>query len=266
MATSQTVERSPDGKDGGGCARLEVLAGADLAIGHRTADRRQNVGDRINPLRAFERADLGLGPAQDAQPAAHRGERRFGRAQIALGRGQVGLALLPVLQRGRFALIQAVFALLVGLGQLELRARGIQRAGRTDKVVLRLCEFCRVDGEQAVAALDLVAEFGDDSRDPAGIGRKHGRRLVAVDGNLAVRKLLGAKTHFDHRRELELRQLRRRRFERAGGRRRRFRRSAGGFGKDAHARMAEPQRGNDGDGRDGDNGDLRARRQRACRG
>ena len=52
--------------------------------------------------------------------------------------------------------------------------------------MVALDEFAGFDGEQGGAALDKVTGLGDQASDTAGIGRRHRRRGVLIDGNLAV--------------------------------------------------------------------------------
>ena len=56
----------------------------------------------------FERGDLVVALAEDAQPVAHRGERDIGAAQGVLRGRQIGLALLPILERAAIGEIQLV--------------------------------------------------------------------------------------------------------------------------------------------------------------
>ena len=79
--------------------------------------------------------------------------------------GEVGLALLPILERPAFRQIQLVCPLLVNfrLGKLDTRRPVSGDSG--NEVVCRLDEFGRFEGEKRRAAFDLVAELGNQAGD-----------------------------------------------------------------------------------------------------
>ena len=79
--------------------------------------------------------------------------------------GEVGLALLPILERPAFCQVQFVGALFVDfrLGKLGMRRPLSGDSG--NEVVCRLDEFGRFEGEKRRAAFDLVAELGNQAGD-----------------------------------------------------------------------------------------------------
>jgi hypothetical protein len=173
----------------------------------------------VDPLarRAFESGNLVAALAEDAQPVADRGERDLAGTQVGLGGDEVGLALLPILERGTLCQIEVVLPPFGRLREFELRAHRIERRERRDQIVLRLHEFARRDRHQRRALLDLVAEPGDVPHDAAGIRGKDRRRQIVVERDIALGDGLGAKFLFDDRRRLDLRPFLYGRCERAAG-------------------------------------------------
>ena len=82
--------------------------------------------------------------------------------------------------------------LLDDLREIELRARLVEGGDRGDEIGLRLHHLRAVDLEQRIAALDVVADLGDQPDDAAGERRQHDRAGVLVEGDLADRGLLHA--------------------------------------------------------------------------
>ena len=80
---------------------VDILADPDLALGDGAADRRRHRRHRIEFLRRlrFERSDLLVSFAKYAQPAAHRVQGDLVGADGILGGDQIGLGLLPILER-----------------------------------------------------------------------------------------------------------------------------------------------------------------------
>ena len=76
-----------------------------------------------------------------------------------------------------------------------------------DEIVLRLHHFRAVDLEQRIAALDLVADLGDQPGHAAGERRQHGGAGVLVVGDLADGELLDAKGIELHLHDAELMHL-----------------------------------------------------------
>ncbi len=100
-----------------------------------------------------------------------------------------------------------MLALLVGLGQLQLRTRRVERRERGHQIVLRLHHFTRLHRHQRVPRLHRVAELRDDARHPPGEGREHRRRRILVDRDVAVGDLLAAERVGLDRHDLQPRPL-----------------------------------------------------------
>ncbi len=102
-------------------------------------------GFRVHLAGGFERIDLGVALAEDAEPVARRGKRHLAGAEIVARAGKIALRLLPVLEGPGLGEIEIMLAPLVGLGEDKLRALlGDLRAGG-DEVVLPLHELARFD-------------------------------------------------------------------------------------------------------------------------
>ena len=112
LATNQTFDRSPIMIDRAlrpGRGADDVLPQPDLPLHDGAADRRANhvsASSQQDVGRRFDRVDVGVGFAQNAQPVAHRGKRDRRGVHPALRRGEVDLRLLPVFQRGALSQIQ----------------------------------------------------------------------------------------------------------------------------------------------------------------
>ncbi len=172
------------------------------------ADRRVHDGLRTDAVGLLKFVDLLVRAAEDAQPVAHRRQRDFGRAQVALRADEIGLRLFEVLQRAAADRLEFALPLLGSLRQHQARARLVDGGDRSDEIVVALDELTGFDGEQRRATLDQVARLGDEPADPAGIGRKDRGRGVFVDGDPAVGCALVAEGDLTHGGELEARPLR----------------------------------------------------------
>ena len=75
-----------------------------------------------------------------------------GHVQIVLRPDELGLRLLPVLQRARLAFVETAVAPLDDRRQVELRAGLVQRGGGGKEIILRLHDLRAVDLEQRGAA------------------------------------------------------------------------------------------------------------------
>ena len=116
--------------------------------------------------------DFRIGATKDAQADAGGFERCVGRPHVALGGGELRLGLLQILERGGLAFIEIAGALLDNLRQVELGARLVSCALGGDELVLRRHLLGAVDLQQRIAALDLIADLGDQAGDPAGERRQ----------------------------------------------------------------------------------------------
>src|SRR5262249_31290294 len=110
-----------------------------------------------------------------------------------LRRHEVGLRLLPILQRAALRVVEFVRSLFVDLRLRELRARCLEGSDRGDQVVHHLHEFGRLDGEERRARGNDITEFGDKPGDTPRIGREDRRVEVVVDRDVAFRHPLRAK-------------------------------------------------------------------------
>ena len=140
----------------------------------------------------LEAGDLVGGQPEDAQPVARRVDRGHGGAQVLLRRVELGLRLLPVLQRARLALVEALVARLVEGDEREFRARPVARRDRGEEIVLRRDDLGAVDLEQRRALADPLAEPRHQAGHPAGERRQHDRADVLVVGDLADREFFQA--------------------------------------------------------------------------
>ena len=132
------------------------------------------IGDRALDLPLLLQAgDLLRGQPEDAQPVARRIDRGLGGAQVVLRRVELGLRLLPVLQRAGLAFVQALVARLVEGGEGELCARLVGRRDGGEEIVLRLDDLGAVDLEERRALADPLAEPRDQPGHPAGERRQH---------------------------------------------------------------------------------------------
>ena len=116
---------------------------------------------------------------------------------------EIGLALLPILQRAALRQIEVVRAPLVGLrlGQLSLcRAR---RGQRRDQIVLRLYKLAGLDRKERSSLLDHIAEPGDEADDPPRVRGKDRRRQIVVNRNIAFRDAFGMESQQRHGRYLQ---------------------------------------------------------------
>ena len=138
----------------------------------------------------LEFQDFRIGAAKDAQTDAGGFERRVGRAHVVLGGGELRLGLLQFLERGSLALIEIADALLDDLRQIELGARLVSGGLGGDEFVLRRHLLGAVDFQQRIAALDLVADLGDQPGDPAGERRQNDRAGIFVERDLTDRRSL----------------------------------------------------------------------------
>ena len=138
----------------------------------------------------LELRDFRIGAAEDAQPDAGGFERGVGRAHVVLGGGELRLGLLQFLERGSLAFIEIASALLGDLRQIELRARLVSGGLRRDEFVLRRHLLRAVDFQQRIAALDLIADLGDQAGHPAGERRQHDRAGILIERDLADRRSL----------------------------------------------------------------------------
>src|SRR5262249_53798611 len=194
----------------------DVLAWSDLPLHDRTADRGVDRSLGIDLAGSLEDGDLVIGLLQNTQAVADSLQGDLGGAQVVLGADEIGLGLLPIFQRDRLAFIEIVLALLDNLREMQLGARGFQSRYRGDEVVMRLHHVGRFEREQELALLDGVTRLRDDSRDTAGIGRKHRRRARFIDRDLAIGRYLGPKLALLDRLDGECGPLRRSRIEHAG--------------------------------------------------
>ena len=145
----------------------------DLARDHGAVDRRDDAGDAAESTGLLERRNFRIGAAKDAQADAGGFERRVGRSHVALGGGELRLGLLQFLERGSLALMEIADALLDDLRQVELGARLVSGGLGSDEFVLRRDLFGAVDFQQRIASLDLAADVGDQTDNPAGEGRQN---------------------------------------------------------------------------------------------
>ena len=113
-----------------------------------------------------------IGAAEDAQTDAGGLERRVGRSHVVLGGGELRLGLLQILERSGLALMEIADALLDDGRQVELGARLVSGGLGGDEIVLRRHLLGAVDFQQRIAALDLIADLGDQAGDPAGERRQ----------------------------------------------------------------------------------------------
>ena len=113
------------------------------------------------------------------------------RPQVVLRLGEVCLGLLIILQRDRLALEQILGALVLYLGKIERRLGLVQPGHGRNEIVLRLHGVGGLDHEQRLALRDAVARPGQQFGDPARVRRKHRRRAILVDRDLAFGHVLG---------------------------------------------------------------------------
>jgi hypothetical protein len=116
----------------------------------------------------------------------------------------IGIGLIDFALRCRAAGEQARLAVEHALGECELRLRLLHHLHGRDQVGLRLNYFRAVDLEQRIAALDLVADLGDQPGHAAGERCDHDGAEVLVEGNLPDRRLLRAKQIRLHRLDAQL--------------------------------------------------------------
>jgi hypothetical protein len=120
-------------------------------------------------------------------------QRDLVAASGVLRGNQIGLGLLPILERAALRQIQLMVAFLGGLRHGQLRARGCQIGERGDQVVLCLHELARMDHKERGAGLDNIAEHGNHPDDPPGIMRENRGRQIIVDRDSPLSYLLGTK-------------------------------------------------------------------------
>ena len=150
----------------------------------------------------FERGDLLVGLAENSQPIAHRGERDLVAADSVLRRDEIGLGLLPILERAALGQIKITRAFFIGLRLRELRARRLQIGERGDQVILLLHELARLDLEERRAGLDMIAQLRNQFDDPPRIRRKYRGGQIVVDCDAAFRHLF--RTEADEANGLDL--------------------------------------------------------------
>ena len=89
-------------------AAVDELTGPDLALHDGAGNRRIDRGIGADLPGLLECRDLLFRAAENSQPVACGLERRLRRTHVVLGLDQIGLRLLPVLERHRLARIEIV--------------------------------------------------------------------------------------------------------------------------------------------------------------
>ena len=174
------------------------MPGSDLPLHHRACDRREDGGVGIDASLLLECRNGLFAQAENFQLVAGGLQRGLRRAQIVLRLDQRGLGLLIVLERDRLAFEQILGARILQLREIERRSCLVQAGHGRDEIVLGLHGIGRFDHEQRLALGDVVARLGQQLDDPAGIGRKHRRRAVLIDGDLAFGHMLGPEGLLGH--------------------------------------------------------------------
>ena len=167
------------------------MTGADLSLNDRAGDRRKDGGFRIDAALLLKARYGLLGQAEDSQFVARRLQCGLRRAQVVLRLDQGRLGLLIILERNGLALEQILGAGFLQSREVE-RGSGLVRCGRgRNEIVLRLHGVGGLDHEQRLALRDAVARPGKQFGDPARVRRKHRRRAILVDRDLAFGHVLG---------------------------------------------------------------------------
>ena len=117
-------------------------------------------------------------------------ERDLGRADVVLRGDELGLRLLPVLERRRLAFVEILEPLLGDAREVELGACLVHGSDRRHEIVLRLHDIGAVDLEQRLAAFHLVADLGDQPGDAARKRRQNRGAGILVVGDLTDREFL----------------------------------------------------------------------------
>src|SRR6202043_409628 len=100
--------------------------------------------------------DVLVALAENPELIARRGECNVAAAQGVLRGGEIGLALLPILQRAAFRQIQLLRPLRVALRLGELRGGSLGSGAGGDQRIRRLPERGRLAREQRRAAFAIV--------------------------------------------------------------------------------------------------------------
>ena len=156
------------------------------------ADRRRDRGHAAERTGLLELQDFLIGAAENPQPDARGFERRVGRPQVIFGSRELRLGLLHILERGGLAFVQTANAILEDLRQIVLGARFAFCGLGRDEVVLLDELLGAVDFQQRIAPLDLIAEPGNQTGNPAGEGRQNDRAGILIVSDLTDRRGLRA--------------------------------------------------------------------------
>src|SRR5260221_13123199 len=95
MGDEPYLRQVADGEDRIGGAGADVLAGADLALDHRAADKRRDDRLWVDLGGALVRADITVALAEIAQPVAPLSQSGIPCARIGERRLKGGMLLLP---------------------------------------------------------------------------------------------------------------------------------------------------------------------------
>ncbi len=175
-----------DGEDRIAGALADILAQTQLALQHVTADRRGNREIGVGMAGCDDLRDGLIRLVENAQPRFRGRERDQSGFLIVLGAGEVGLRLLPILQRAALDVEELMRALFGGLQKIDQRRRLGDRGHGRYEIVLGLNEIGGIDLEQGLALFDIIAFTHEEGGDPPGIGWKNRRCRVGVDRDLPV--------------------------------------------------------------------------------
>jgi hypothetical protein len=158
-----------DGIRGRCIARLDQEAGCRIARRDAARNRARHDQSRIGHAFGHDLVHLPFALAEDPHGVARRPKVTFCGLLI-------GNRLLQIVLRNRARLVELLEALQIAGGQ-------IQHAGCGDQVRVGREQVGTVDGEQGLALLDFIADFGEQVHDFALIGREHldGELFVEVD-------------------------------------------------------------------------------------